>query len=62
MNKDKADLFRAVFTTPNGKKVYKELESELNRDSIFVKGDALETAYKLGQRDAFIYIKSFVEE
>ena len=61
MLKVKADLFRALFTTPNGKKVLQELNDELNRDDIFVNGDAHKTAYNLGRRDAFIYIKSFVE-
>lgn len=56
---DKADLFRGVFDTTDGKKVMAELEAELNPDNIF-DIDPHVTGYNLGKRDAFIYIKQLI--
>ena len=55
-----SDLFKAVFKTPNGKKVLQELHDELNRDEIFVKGDAHTTSYNLGRRDAYVFISQLL--
>jgi hypothetical protein len=56
----KADYFKAVFKTPNGKKVLQDLHDELNSDAIFADGDSHKTAYNLGRRDAYIYINQLL--
>jgi hypothetical protein len=57
---NKSDYFKAVFKTPNGKKVLQDLHDELNSDAIFVNGDSHKTSYNLGRRDAYIYINQLL--
>jgi hypothetical protein len=60
VNTDKAALYQALFNTPNGKKVWKDLVEEFNPDDIFVKGDAHETHLNLGKREAYNYINQLL--
>lgn len=54
-----ANHFLRTFTSPSGKKVLESLEKELNPDVI--KGaNSDDTAYNVGRRDAFIYIKQMM--
>jgi len=58
--KRKADLFRHVFGTPQGKEVLQLMGEELNPDSLFVDGDSHKTSYNVGKRDGFIYVNQML--
>ena len=56
----KAALYQALFNTPNGKKVWKDLVEELNPDELFVKNDVNATHINLGKREAYNYINQLL--
>jgi len=58
--KRKADLFKHVFGTPQGKEVLQAMKEELDPDSLFVDGDAHKTTYNVGRRDAFIFVNQML--
>ena len=58
---DQKDIGEPSFS-PDGKKVLKDLEQELNPAVVFKEGSADRTAYNLGLRAAYIYITSIVED
>ena len=60
LNTQKAELYQALFNTPNGKKVWEDLVEEFNPDDIFVKNDVNETSYNLGKREAYNYINQLL--
>ena len=57
--KNKARHFLITFTSPSGEKVLEDLENELNPD-VLIASTPHETAYNVGRRDAFIYIKQLM--
>ena len=60
MNTQKAELYQALFKTPNGKKVWRDLVEVFNPETIFVKGDVNETSFNLGKREAYNYINQLL--
>lgn len=55
----KADRFAAVFGSPEGQRVLKELEQEFDGDEL--RGVAPhDTYFKIGQRDVVVYIKQMI--
>ena len=56
---NKARHFLITFTSPSGEKVLEDLENELNPDVLIGKTPE-QTAYNVGRRDAFIYIKQMM--
>jgi hypothetical protein len=56
---NKARHFLVTFTSPSGKKVLEDLDKELNPDEL-IASTPHEMAYKVGRRDAFIYIQQMM--
>jgi len=56
---EKARRFHRLFTSPDGEKVLKDLEMELNPDTLIAISPD-KTAYNVGRRDAFIYITQLI--
>ena len=57
--KKKARNFHKLFTSPIGEKVLRDLEQELNPDTL-IASTPHETSYNVGRRDAFIYIQQLI--
>lgn len=57
--KKKARRFHQLFTSPTGEKVLRDLEQELNPDTLF-DPTGVATDYNVGRRDAFIYIQQLI--
>lgn len=56
----KGELIRKVFNTPNGKKLFKELEFTFSHQSCF-DPCPYRTSYKLGQQELIGYIRQLKE-
>ena len=57
------DLFRAVFSSPEGQNLLAILEQSVRADMhCFVAGDPHHTSFKCGQHSVIHYIKSMMSE
>jgi len=60
MNTEMASLYQAVFNTPNGKLVWKDMIRELDPDDIFVQGDSDATHVNIGKHQFYVYINQLL--
>lgn len=59
--KKKLGIYKALFATDDGKFVLDDLRKAFGDRISFVRGDAHETAFREGQRDVYLRIKTLIE-